>query len=838
MVRALSALVLVAFALPAGAASDLPRRIGMYPTQQPGAPLAMLDSDVTVRVRGPLVEATITQTFKNDTDNVTEATYIFPLPPDAAVSAMEITTGGKTIRAAIASRAKAVAQYEDAISRGASAGILEQERPDVFTQTVSAIPARGEVKVTLRFDTVAHFAHGTWAVALPLVVAPRYVPGSASGRPTTGSGRAPDTERAPDASRVTPGGAPGAGGRTDMRIEFADDVSDVASPTHELTGASGTYALVDPKTDHDAVIRWRTKSTQQAWAEPGASGGYAAVLVEAKPAPARKKDVEIKLVLDRAATTRGDAEAMQRAVVRALLKELSAKDRVAVAGSDTLAAAAPDAQLRALDEAWRLTAGAFDLTKVLTALRGSTGALVLVSDGLVADDKQALSAALKIGAPVHVIGVGPAPNRSLLTRIAQQTGGTIRFVIIGDDTTLLARDVIADAATPPETIAINWGTLGASDVVPAKLPRIGAGQALLVLAKTKKVEKANARVRGDVFGFTAITVPKPPAGSTSKDGALARRWAKQKLDDLVAANAANTAIEQHALAHGLVSPATAMIAVGEEIVVEGGVKHTAPVPVSVPEGMQWQQVKKQTTVKTDGKKLEEKVVATDKKTKGKDPAKKHGEGRRTDDVAATKKPIEPTTPSPDGGGAGQKARDFSDAEGEAPMDGPSVGAIDQAAPTSMGADYDDEEDSLRAESISAYSPRRAVRLALSLGAGVSFAGGESAPVGALGVRVDIGRGRTVAGLDASAWLVDGFHGQGGVFATVTRRGIARKLEVGAGLGVRFTGDALGPAINLALRVLLPSRGFAVYLRYDGALLRQDDVSTGQNAATFGVEARW
>lgn len=830
MVRALSALVLVALALPASAASDLPRRIGMYPTQQQGAPLAMLDSDVTVRVRGPLVEATITQTFKNDTDNVTEATYIFPLPLDAAVSAMEITTGGKTIRAAIAPRAKAVAQYEDAIARGASAGILEQERPDVFTQTVSAIPARGEVKVTLRFDTVAHFAHGTWAVAVPLVVAPRYVPGSASGRPTTGSGRAPDTERAPDASRVTPGGAPGAGGRTDLRIEFADDVTDVASPTHELSGAGGTYSLVDPKTDHDAVIRWRTKSTQQAWVE---TGGYAAVLVEAKPSPARKKDLELKLVLDRAATTRGDAEAMQRAVVRALLHELTTKDRVAVAGSDTLAAAAPDAQQRALDEAWRLTAGAFDLTKVLTALRGSTGALVLVSDGLVADDKAALAAAVKVGAPLHVIGVGPAPNRSLLTRIAQQTGGTIRFVIVGDDTTLLARDVIADAATPPETIAINWGTLGASDVVPGKLPRIGAGQALLVLAKTKKVEKANARVRGDVFGFTAITVPKGPAGSTSKDGVLARRWAKQKLDDLIAANAANAAIEQHALAHGLVSPATAMIAIGEEIVIEGGVKHTAPVPVSVPEGMQWQQVKKQTTVKTETKKVDEKVVVTDKK---KDPVTKRPKDRRPDDVAGSTKPIEPTVPA---GGAAGEGRDFSDRESEDPIDGePSIGDMKAPAPTSMGMDSEDEEDSLRAESISAYSPRRAVRLALSLGAGVSLADGDSAPLAALGVRVDVGRGRTLVGVDASAWLVDGFHGQGGVFATLTRRGIGRRVELGGGLGVRFTGDAFGPAINLALRVLLPVRGFAVYLRYDGALLRQSDVSTGQNAATFGVEARW
>ena len=215
MVRALSALVLVALALPAGAASELPHRIGMYPQQ--GAPLAMLDSDVAVSVRGPIVEVTVTQTFRNDTDRVTEATYIFPLPTDAAVSAMSITTGHRTIHAAIELREKAIARYETAVAAGIGAGLLEQERPDVFTQTVSAIPARGEVRVTLRYDTVAYYQRGIWGLTVPLVVAPRYVPGSADGRPTTGTGRAPNTERAPDASRVTPGGAPGAAGRCRTR---------------------------------------------------------------------------------------------------------------------------------------------------------------------------------------------------------------------------------------------------------------------------------------------------------------------------------------------------------------------------------------------------------------------------------------------------------------------------------------------------------------------------------------------------------------------------------------------------------------------------------------------
>jgi len=155
-----------------------------------------------------------------------------------------------------------------------------------------------------------------------------------------------------------------------------------------------------------------------------------------------------------------------------------------------------------------------------------------------------------------------------------------------------------------------------------------------------------------------------------------------------------------------------------------------------------------------------------------------------------------------------------------------------------GASYDgDEESEALVSESSVYRSRRAVRLALSLGAGLSRAGGESVGLAALGARAEVARGRALVGLDASLWFVDGLNAEGGLFATVGAR-LARRVELAAGPGLRFTGDALGPALEIVLRVTLPLRGFATYLRYDGALLRQDGLSTGQNAFSFGVEARW
>jgi Ca-activated chloride channel family protein len=142
-------------------AADLPRYGGMYPVQG-GQALALLDSDIEVTVRGPIVEAVVTQKFQNRSDQTTEATYVFPLPVDAAVSAMWIVNGTRTIRSSIEKRDEAQRRYEAAVRAGMSAAVLDQERPDVFTQTVSAIPAKGVVTVMLRYDTVARYRDGTW----------------------------------------------------------------------------------------------------------------------------------------------------------------------------------------------------------------------------------------------------------------------------------------------------------------------------------------------------------------------------------------------------------------------------------------------------------------------------------------------------------------------------------------------------------------------------------------------------------------------------------------------------------------------------------------------------
>ncbi len=809
MVRALAAWVLVlGMVVGAGGAraSGTGRAMGMYPTTPATpVPLPMLESKLEVTIRGPLVETVVTQKFLNRGDQAIEATYIFPLPIDAAVTAMSIRTGTRTIKAAIEKREDAQHRYEAAVSAGVAAAMLDQERPDVFTQTVAAIPPHGTVEIVLRYDALARYADGTWQLALPMVVAPRFVPGTVSGRPTTGTGRAPDTDRAPDASRVTPGTGPQAGGATHVAIHFAEAVTDVTSPTHELAAASGPdVAFTDPHSDHDAIVRWKASVPSAGWVEADGRGGFAAVVVQAPPAPARKGATRVLLILDRAATMRGDANVVAQPFVRALFAALTPADKVAAIGSDNLPWSSPAAALKGIEQAWTRHGAPLDLTAVLTAARPEGAAIVLVSDGLVADDASVLAAGKQLGVPIHVIAVGPAPARALLTQLAAITGGTVRFLLPADDLGGIAKGTVLDLASPPPVLTVNWGTLTASEVVPAILPRLGAGQAMLVLARVSKVQTANVRARGELFAIETIQ-PGAAWGATTGAGPLARRWARLELDELVLGRAARAVVTQHALEFGLVSPYTSLVAVGSEVIVKGGTKHSVAVPVSAPSGMQWDEVKHETSAEFGGASAEALVSK-----------KQLARTENADDA-----------PSSAGADAARNEA------GDAPR---STVAVLDAAPIA-------ESVSITGSAAGSLTVgRRSVlgrgfRASFGLGAGLVIQDQPHRALIATNLRFELGRGRSLLGVEGALWLVDGFHGQGHVLATYARLGLVNYLELGLGLGLHVGGDGTGPAGSISLRLHLPPAPWAsAYLRYDGALLTGDDEARhGQNTTALGVE---
>ena len=838
-------------AQPAYALERAARPMGLYPVNA-ASPLAMVDSRIELTVRGPIIEAVVVQRYRNTTDRATEATYIFPLPPDAAVSAMAIQIGGRTIRAAIERRDAALRRYEAAVAAGVAGALLEQERADVFTQNIAAIPVNAAVEVTLRYDTVARYQAGAWELVIPMVVAPRYVPGTASGRATTGSGSAPDTDRSPDASRITPAASPGAGGSTAVVIHFVDPAAELTSPTHELGGSSRDATLSDPHSDHDAIVRWRAAAPAAGWVERDGDAGFAAVLVEAAPPGARKAPIRVVLAIDRAPTVRGDGDAVEHPLVRALLGALDRGDRVRVIGSDAIAWSARDEARQAIERAWSTPAGVFDLTRVLEGARPDGAAIVLVSDGLVADDEAAIAAAARLAVPVHVIGIGPAPARATLRRIAAASGGTVRFAAPGDDLTALAVAALADVGSPPQPFTVTWGALVASDVEPAVLPRLGAGQAGIVLARIHRAQAANARARGELFAFEALTPARPVEGATTSHGPLARRWARERVADLVAGHHDRAAVTSLALSYGLVSPYTSLVAVGSDVVVQGGVTHSIAVPVAVPSGMQWQAIKPAIEVDTRAGAKSEVAPPHHGHTEPRAPApapvgtkkprpapkkhRLHGDDAEDDDRARNDRgpPASPTLDQSGTSPADGSAADKDAAPPVAPEPRserepePEGGAFKaaQSIATATGGEVADAETIVETA-----ASHRAWRLSTALAGGLAFDHGARGLL-ALDVRLESTRTPRLGG-ELALWLTGG-GAEGRALVTFARTALAGWLELGLGAGGHLGHDS-GLATSLRLLARTPISGLAGALRYDAALLLTRPSVEAEHVLTLGLE---
>ncbi|MGD1919193.1 MAG: VIT domain-containing protein, partial [Pleurocapsa sp.] len=137
-------------------------------------PFALEHTSVEAKIAGNLSRVEVTQTFANPNDKPLEAIYKFPLPDDAAVDDMEIRIGDRIIRGLIKKKEEAKAIYQQAKKEGKTAGLLEQQKDNVFTQSLANIQPGEKVEVVIRYTNTLQFSGSDYEFAFPLVVAPRY----------------------------------------------------------------------------------------------------------------------------------------------------------------------------------------------------------------------------------------------------------------------------------------------------------------------------------------------------------------------------------------------------------------------------------------------------------------------------------------------------------------------------------------------------------------------------------------------------------------------------------------------------------------------------------------
>src|SRR5882757_4317545 len=147
-------------------------------TDTPGCylPAPRVVGDIAVDVAGPIARTRVTQRFENPADGWVEGVYVFPLPESAAVDTLKMKIGERFIEGRIKERGEARQIYEAAKAEGRKASLVEQERPNVFTNQVANIGPHETIAVQIEYQESLRFDQGRYHLRVPLVVAPRYSP--------------------------------------------------------------------------------------------------------------------------------------------------------------------------------------------------------------------------------------------------------------------------------------------------------------------------------------------------------------------------------------------------------------------------------------------------------------------------------------------------------------------------------------------------------------------------------------------------------------------------------------------------------------------------------------
>ncbi|HEX2448059.1 MAG TPA: VIT domain-containing protein [Methyloceanibacter sp.] len=162
-----------------------------------------LATDVIMTVNGTIARVTVTQRFENNSDRWVEGLYVFPLPEQSAVDALRMEIGSRVIEGEIKGRDDAKKAYEAAKDAGQKASLVEQERPNIFTNTVANIGPHEAIVVRIEYQETVKQDAGVYSLRFPLVVAPRYNPKGSELTPVDYGSPAP-ADPVPDRERITP----------------------------------------------------------------------------------------------------------------------------------------------------------------------------------------------------------------------------------------------------------------------------------------------------------------------------------------------------------------------------------------------------------------------------------------------------------------------------------------------------------------------------------------------------------------------------------------------------------------------------------------------------------
>src|SRR3989449_9591372 len=642
----LKSLLLVAIATPIGlSVASNSARIASAPSGETQGSLQVVDpngqprglcplkpTDVKAEISGFLSRVVVTQEFENNFDDKIEAVYTFPLPQNSAVDDMTMIVGDRTVRGKILRREEAQAVYEAAKTNGQRASLLDQERPNIFTQSVANILPGEQIKITISYVETLKYEDGSYEFVFPMVVGPRYIPGNTTGAQpnANGDGFAPNTDQVPDASRITPQIVPegmrvGHDVSIDLTLDAGVAIDGLGSKTQEVDverpdNHRAHVRLKDQATipNKDFIFRYDVagqKISDALLTHSSANGGFFTLILQ-PPERVTVEDVtpkELVFVLDTSGSMSGFPIEKAKETMKLALDNLYPYDTfnlITFSGDEHILFPEPvPASKENLEKAQRFLetrqgSGGTEMMKAVRAsmdpsdAQGHVRIVCFMTDGYVGNEMEIIGEVQKHpNARVFAFGIGGSVNRFLLDNMAKYGRGEVEYVALNDDGSAAARRFHERVRNPLLTdISIDWNGLAVSDVYPKSVPDLFGAKPVILFGRYSGNGRGVIRLKGKMSGRDFVREIPIDFSSPQSHDVLATLWARTRVDDLMSQdfNGAQRgamkedvkqSIVQLGLDYRLMTQFTSFVAVEEMIVTDGGQPRRIDVPIEVPEGV-------------------------------------------------------------------------------------------------------------------------------------------------------------------------------------------------------------------------------------------------------------
>jgi len=550
-----------------------------------------VSSKLAIEISGIVAHMTFTQEFSNHTNLWQEGIYVFPLPETAGVNFMQIKIGERLIKAVVKEKDEARRIYKKAMANGQKAAMVEQLRPNLFTQKVSNIAPGETIIIEIRLIQHIDYVSGSFVLRFPTTITPRYTPqrtinrirrdnsnepkrneaeldqletfksGCAFLNETAGSGCAftYETTKVTDEHKTNIHYQDQLQNPIEISINLNSGLklSQITSPYHKIkverrdmhhkiSLRKGTTSM-----DRDFILEWQPTENnlpQTAIFREHLEDDEYILLMVLPPNHQTENQYlpkEMIFIIDTSGSMGGESIRQAKASLSKAIQGLRRQDHFNIIEFNSLysrlfyeshLANSHNKQL-ALSWVNRLTAGGG--TEILPALRAALRPaqsnellkqIIFITDGAVSNEMELFSLIhTKLNnAKLFTVGIGSAPNSYFMRKAAQFGGGT--FTHIGDASEVHSKmNQLFEKLENPlvRDISITWDS--STESYPNRIPSLYLNEPLLVVAKTKNL-KGSVKIHG--LTTSKNWSQKLILDTHKSQPGIASLWARAKIDSL------------------------------------------------------------------------------------------------------------------------------------------------------------------------------------------------------------------------------------------------------------------------------------------------------------------